>query len=85
VILTDGRDDASRGAGVLSLDSLVTQLQAEYNPQRPIEVITIAYSDDADSAALQRISAATHARSYVSHDPRDVLGVYLDALTRAGT
>nr|MDT0666483.1 hypothetical protein [Micromonospora sp. DSM 115978] len=65
------------------LDGLVAQLEAEYDPERPVEIITIAFGTDADTAALSRISAATRARSHVSLDPRDILGVFVDAITHA--
>jgi len=85
VILTDGRNDNPGDPDEISLDELLTTLRAEFNPERPVRIITIAYSEDADTAALEQISAATDARSYLSRDPRDVLGVFIDAVTQAGT
>ncbi|OFB43160.1 VWA domain-containing protein [Frankia sp. B2] len=81
VILTDGRD-TNRGAAAPSLDSLIEQLHAEYDPKRPVAIIMIAYSNDADLTALSRIAAATAGRSYLRPDPSQVVDIYLDALTR---
>ena len=80
VLLVGGQDDGSAGT---DLDGLVSQLQAEYDPERPVEIITIAFGADADTAALSRIAAATRARSHVSLDPREILGVFIDAITHA--
>jgi Ca-activated chloride channel family protein len=84
VILTDGRDDNPGDPDAISLEKLLRTLRAEYRPDRPVGVITIAYGGEADVNALRQISDATHARSYVSADPRDVLGVFIDAVTQAG-
>jgi Ca-activated chloride channel family protein len=79
VILTDGQNDDPSSS--LTLDQLIARLRAEYNPAKPVHVITISYSPDADASALQQISAATGARSYSAQDPRTILDVMVNALT----
>jgi Ca-activated chloride channel family protein len=78
VILTDGRND---DPGSISLDELVTRISELFDPRRPVQIITIGYGADADAAALQRISAATGAKSYQSRDPNDIFEVLVNALT----
>ncbi len=77
LLITDGVND---DPGSISLDELVTTLEREFDPARPVGIVTIAYGSDADPAALRRISAATGRKSYQSLDPSNILQVLTDAL-----
>jgi Ca-activated chloride channel family protein len=77
VMITDGVND---DPGSVTLDDLVAQLRREFDPKRPVRIITIAYGTEADAAALGRISAATGAKSYQSLDPNDISQVLVEAL-----
>jgi Ca-activated chloride channel family protein len=72
---------ANTDTGGISLDDLVSRLKAQYDPKRPISLVTIAYGAGADQAALRRISDATHARSYSSPDRNGLFQVLLDVLS----
>lgn len=78
VLLTDGKNEDQ---GSLSLDDLVATLRQEFNPERPVRLITIAYGDQADTEALQRISAVTDAKSYPALDENSISQVILNILT----
>jgi Ca-activated chloride channel family protein len=78
VLLTDGKND---DPGSTSQQALVAKLREEYDPAKPVRLITIAFGAEADTAALREISAATHARSYESRDPKTILDVFINALT----
>jgi Ca-activated chloride channel homolog len=77
VVLTDGRNDNPSG---LSLQELMTQLQAEADPARPIPVIAIGMGPDADAATLDTIARSTGGHSYLARDPRDIEKVFVEAL-----
>lgn len=83
VLLTDGKNDNPGDPNDLSLANLIKTIKAEYNPTKPVHIITIAYGADADPSALQQISNATHARSYRSENPHDVLNVFINAILEA--
>ncbi|WP_239348169.1 MULTISPECIES: substrate-binding domain-containing protein [unclassified Frankia] len=78
VLLTDGQDD---NLSSISLDNLITKLRSEFDPEHPVHLITIAYGGQADAQALQRISAATDAKSYPARDENSISQVILDVLT----
>nr|MDT0663928.1 substrate-binding domain-containing protein [Micromonospora sp. DSM 115978] len=78
VLLTDGENDDP--AGGIGLDELLSTIRAEFNPDRPVQIITIAYGGEADPAALQQISEATGAKSYTSLNPNDISQVLVNAL-----
>jgi hypothetical protein len=77
VLLTDGYNDDPDG---ISLRQLLDTLRGERDPARPVQLITIGMGPQADTDALQRISEATGAPSYVVRDPRDIGRVFDDAL-----
>ena len=79
VLLTDGQNDDP--TSTLSLDQLVAQLKAEYNPKKPVHIITIGYGTDADLDALGQISAATGSKTYPAKDPNEILTIMINALT----
>lgn len=76
-LLTDGRDVDPDGIG---LPALLSRLRAEYDPAKPVHIVTIGFGMHADASALQRISRATHGQSYLVKDPKDILGVLLDSI-----
>lgn len=77
VIFTDGASDDSSS---LSLDSLVEQLKSLRDPAKPVKVIIIGISQDADTGELEQIAAATGGQNYLVDDPNEILGVLASAL-----
>lgn len=78
VLLTDGKNEDQ---GSVSLDDLIAALRQEFNPERPVHLITIAYGDQADTQALQRISTVTGAKSYPALDEKSISQVIVNILT----
>jgi Ca-activated chloride channel family protein len=78
VFLTDGRNDDPGG---ISPDELAASVKREFDPERPVRLITIAYGNDADAAALRRVSDATGAKSYPALDSRSIFQVVIDVLS----
>lgn len=77
VLLTDGRNEDSRG---LDMPRLLEALRNTQRPQRPVPVITIGMGPQADTAALRRIATATGGTSYVVRDPQALPEIFTDAL-----
>ncbi len=77
VLMTDGVND--NPAGGLTLDQLLTEIKKTYNPKRPVRIITIGMGE-ADSTALQAISAATGGTSYIANTADDIKRVFVEAL-----
>jgi hypothetical protein len=77
ILLTDGTNEDE---GSPSLDQLIETLQREQDPVRPVVIVTVGITTDADPVALQRIAAATGGTSYVAEDPRDIPDVFVQAL-----
>ncbi len=77
VIMTDGQDDNVNG---LKRDQLIAQLKQASRPDRPVQIVTIAYGSEADVSSLQEISRATGGRTFISRNPQDVEKVFLAAL-----
>jgi Mg-chelatase subunit ChlD len=77
VIFTDGASDDSSS---LSLDALVNQLKSLRDPAKPVKVIIIGISQDADTGELEQIAAATGGQNYLVNNPNEILGVLASAL-----
>ena len=77
VIFTDGASDDSSS---LSLESLINQLKSIRDPAKPVKVIIIGISQDADTGELDQIAAATGGQNYLVNDPNEILGVLASAL-----
>jgi Ca-activated chloride channel family protein len=80
VLLTDGLNDDPTGG--IDRAELLRRLKAEQQKDRPVRIITIAYGANADAGVLKQISDATGGLAFVSRDPRDILRVFTDAITK---
>lgn len=76
LLLTDGAED---GSSRISQAEAIATLKREYDPARPVHLIFIGISADADVPALKRLSDAVHGRYYVARRPGDIASVFIDA------
>ncbi len=78
VLLTDGTNDDD--AGGISLQGLVDTLRSEADPDRPVQLIGVAFGPDTDLEALRQICEATGGQAYDAQDPGDLQDVLFDAI-----
>jgi len=83
VLLTDGINDDPTGG--IDRAELLRRLKAEQDKDKPVRIITVAYGANADATSLKLISQATGGLAYVSRDPRDILRVFTDVITKLPT
>nr|WP_296768410.1 substrate-binding domain-containing protein [Rhodococcus sp. (in: high G+C Gram-positive bacteria)] len=82
IILTDGSNE---DPGSISLDELLGTLRSEQDPSKPVIIVTIGITEDADAGVLQQISAATGGTSFLARNPAEIPNVFVNALkSRAG-
>lgn len=77
VLMTDGENE---DPGSITLDELVRQLRELKDPNRPVRVVGIAISEDADLGALEQLADATDGEAYLAAQPEDILGVFAQAV-----
>jgi Mg-chelatase subunit ChlD len=77
VLMTDGENE---DPGSIPLEQLVRRLRELRDPQRPVRIVGIAISSDADLGALQQMAAATGGQAYLAAEPTDILGVFARAV-----
>ena len=77
VLMTDG---ANEDPGSIELDELLSTLRAESDPSKPVRVIAIGISKDADMKSLEKIADATNGQAFSARDPRQILQVMAQAL-----
>ncbi|WP_245646850.1 substrate-binding and VWA domain-containing protein [Microtetraspora niveoalba] len=78
LLLTAGKDD---GKGI-SRAELVAALRAEWDPERPVQIIVVAFGAGADRNALNEVVSATNGQLYVAEQPGQIIDVFLSALAR---
>ena len=79
VLLTDGRNDDARS---ITRDDLLRRLQRLHRSQEPIQVVSIAYGEQADVDALAEISEVVGGRVIASPQARKLDRQFIDALRR---
>ncbi|QCO96576.1 VWA domain-containing protein [Arthrobacter sp. 24S4-2] len=77
ILFTDG---ANEDADSLSREELLEALQRERDPAKPVVIVSIGITGDADAETLRKISEATGGTSYVATNPQDIPSVFVDAL-----
>lgn len=77
VLMTDGANDDPSSIG---LRELLDSLRRLTDPERPVRIIAIGISEDADMGALTQIAQATNGQAFPVKDPRDILEVFSQAL-----
>lgn len=77
IIMTDGKNE---DANSITLDTLLTELKQMEDPARPVLILTIGISDDADTVSLKQIADATGGTSYVAKTSDDIKTVFIDAI-----
>jgi Ca-activated chloride channel family protein len=79
VLMTDG---SNLDPDFPDLSTLLAALRRQFNPKKPVSIITVALGDNADVNALQQISAVTKGRSYVAHSAEDIRTVFIQIALR---
>ena len=77
VLMTDGENE---DPGSIQLGELVRRLRELADPDRPVRIVGIAISQDADLGALEQMAAATGGAAYLAEQPEDVLEVFAKAV-----
>jgi hypothetical protein len=73
ILLTDGSND---DPGSISERELLRRLDKLVDPQRPVRIIGVGVSEDADLATVRRIAAATGGSAYQADTSEDLLRVF---------
>jgi hypothetical protein len=77
LLFSDGAND---DPGSSSLDELKSRLEQLADPERPVSIITIGISEDADADALGRIAEATGGFRIVARQPEDMSALFQKAM-----
>jgi hypothetical protein len=77
ILLTDGQNEDDNS---ISLQGLLAELKALEDPARPVLILTIGITEDADADSLQQIADATGGTSYIAESAADISTVFVDAV-----
>jgi Ca-activated chloride channel homolog len=79
VLLTDGINDDPGGG--ITKQELLSRLKAEQGNQK-VAIVTIAFGANADATSLRQISQATGGIPYVVRDPRQIVQVFTEVISK---
>ncbi|MGE5291511.1 MAG: substrate-binding and VWA domain-containing protein [Micromonosporaceae bacterium] len=79
IVLGSGTQTAPH---TMSLSEMLSTLRKDYDPRRPVEIITVTAGNQGDMTALQEITAISHGASYTVAQPSDIAQVFFDAIAR---
>ncbi|MGI5246129.1 VWA domain-containing protein [Dactylosporangium sp. CA-139066] len=82
IVMTDGANDDP--AGGLSLDQLIAELKKAADPAKPIQLILIGISDQADQVHMKQITDAIGGGTFVAPDPAKIGDIFLQAISLRG-
>lgn len=82
IVLTDGENEDPDS---MSLNDLLDTLESEANPDKPVVIIAIGITEDADESALEAMAHVTGGNSYVALEPDDISNVFVQALASRGS
>jgi Mg-chelatase subunit ChlD len=77
ILLTDGQNEDENS---ISLQGLLAELKRLEDPARPVLILTIGITEDADAQSLKQIADVTGGSSYVAETPADISTVFIDAV-----
>ena len=78
ILITDGRNDDDN---TVTLDQLVSSLQALMDPRYPVQVIIIGLFDDVSQAELERITNTTGGGTFIARSASEIGAIFLQALS----
>ncbi len=78
LVITAGKDDR----GGISQPDLLAELREEWDADRPVQVIVIAFGKGVDRDGLTAITSATNGSLHVAQEPGEIIDVFLAALAR---
>jgi hypothetical protein len=64
------------------LSELVDKLHDDWDPNRPVQIVIIAFGGKVNRADLSRITTATNGSLHVAQRPDEIIDVFLSALAR---
>ncbi|MFC7329040.1 substrate-binding and VWA domain-containing protein [Marinactinospora rubrisoli] len=75
LVLTDGNNDDDQS---VSLEGLLDTLREEFDPDRPVSVISISFGPGVDPEPLRQVAEATHGAAYTTDDPTEIGDIFLE-------
>jgi Bacterial extracellular solute-binding protein len=79
LVMASTNDNAPGGP---STDALLDSIRKEADPQRPVQIIFVAFGTDIDTAPMERIAQATGGGVYSTRDPDQIINVFMDSIAR---
>ncbi len=80
VVMTDGKNE---DPGSISREALINAIKSEFDPEKPVILIIVAFGPEVDAAEVEPIAQAAHGEAHVTKDPRAIIQILLEAILGA--
>jgi hypothetical protein len=77
LVMSAGNDNGGMPTG-----ELLDTIRREGDPQRPVQIVFVAFGSDLDTAPMERIAEATGGGVYATRDPDQIINVFMDSIAR---
>lgn len=81
IILSDGGQQVSGDEDPMRIEDLVSSLQEEQDPAKPVRIVTLGISEDADEVALGAIAGATGGSYHQATDEQELQTAFVEGLS----
>lgn len=84
ILISDGGQETYGEAEPSRLEDLVSRLQEEQDPSRPVYIVALGISEDADDTALSAIAEATGGSYHRTANEQELQEAFVEALSALG-
>lgn len=84
ILLSDGAQQTDGEGEQRSTEDLVSRLEQDQDPSRPVYIVALGISEEADDAALRAIAGATGGSYHRITDAQELQEAFLEALSTLG-
>lgn len=85
ILLSDGGQQAAPAKSQTRIEDVVATLQEEQDPARPVYIVTLGISSDANDVALGAIAGATGGSYHQTTDEKELQAAFVEALSTVGS
>lgn len=84
ILMSDGGQETYGEGGSSRIEDLVSRLEQEQDPSRPVYIVALGISEDADDAALGAIAGATGGSYHQTTNEQELQEAFIEALSTLG-
>ena len=81
ILVSDGGQQVYGEEDPMRMDELISTLQREQDPAKPVRIVTLGISDDTDQVALEAIAGVTGGTYHQATDAQELQAAFMEGLS----